>query len=453
MTVLFLHVPKAAGTSYAVALADALGGPSLIPDIPVGITSEEFQQVDVDSLRDYAFVAAHVDYGLCRRAPFLRPATVVRDPVDRIVSWYHYVLNDDGASLAPWRNLIQRRHLTVEEFLLHPSLRWLHGQAETMQIAGYLWSGDPLPFIDDFVPTAMANLAAFAHVGLYERLGDSMRLAQAELGLDSVPVLPDRNVSPARPAELDPDVRAQVAGLLGMDSAFYPLAVAEFERRLAHHGLSDVRSELPPPVRPAAIVRPVGPVPEPVPVGDLGAPARASASAGVGDWIELAWPPEPGSSLSGPLIWPLPLTAPEGAALAGSGDSLVVGDVPPVDIGDNWVRVRAGLYQVQATVPCRWLAGDDEPGDWDLLFDVAWYDDPPIPYAPGLPGMPDVDLWLPQTVPAGLPKLPRRGAPVSVGGLLHVPRDGGHLCFLLGANRPVVASPGDEVQLRYAKVG
>ena len=52
MTVLFLHIPKAAGTSYGAALADALGGERLVPLIPEEITSEDFQQhVDPDSLR------------------------------------------------------------------------------------------------------------------------------------------------------------------------------------------------------------------------------------------------------------------------------------------------------------------------------------------------------------------------------------------------------------------
>ena len=44
--------------------------------------------------------------------------------------------------------------------------------------------------------------------------------------------VPDDNVSPPRPTELDPDVREQVAEMIGMDAAFYPWAVAEFERGL-----------------------------------------------------------------------------------------------------------------------------------------------------------------------------------------------------------------------------
>ena len=62
MTVLFLHVPKAAGTSYAMALADALGGERYLVPIPSEMTSEEFQQVDPETLRRFSFVGAHVDY-------------------------------------------------------------------------------------------------------------------------------------------------------------------------------------------------------------------------------------------------------------------------------------------------------------------------------------------------------------------------------------------------------
>ncbi|MCB1004623.1 MAG: sulfotransferase family 2 domain-containing protein [Acidimicrobiales bacterium] len=220
MTYLFLHVPKAAGTAYAMALARAVGGEHLLVDIPGEYSSEEFQQVDPESLRRYSFVGAHVDYGLVRRAPWLRPITVLRDPVDRVVSWYHYALRSTDEGLAAWRRFLEGRRLSIEEFLSHPQLRWLHGQSETMQLAGYLWSGDPIPHEDRLVPVAAENLASCAHVGLFERLGDSLHLARAELGLADVPALPDANVSPPRPSELDPEVRARVAEVLGMDSAF-----------------------------------------------------------------------------------------------------------------------------------------------------------------------------------------------------------------------------------------
>ena len=449
-TYLFLHVPKAAGTSYSEALGVALGGRRVAIDIPGEMTSEEFQQVDPETLRPYTFVTAHVDYGLVRRAPWLQPVTVLRDPVERIVSWYHYVLRDDGESLAPWRRLIDGRRLSVQDFLLHPQLRWLQGQAQTMQLAGYLWSGDPLPHEDRLVGIAAENLAACAHVGLFERLGDSLRLAQAELGLAAVPELPGANVSPARDDEVDPEVRARVAELLGMDSAFYPLAVAEFERRLAAHGLDGAETALPPPERPVARV--VTPTATPGPGAEPVAEAGGSRGA-VGDWIELTWSPEPGTSIGGPLVWPLPVAAPvaETEVLVG-GDGLRVGDDAPVDVGANWVSVPAGVYEVQATVPCRRFEAHQHD-DWDLLVDVAWYDDPPIPYVPGLPGAPDVTLWLPVRVPVGLPKLPLRGAPVSVAGTLRAPADGGHLCLLIGSSQAVTMSPGDQVRLRVVRIG
>lgn len=447
-TYLFLHVPKAAGTSYSEALGVALGGRRVAIDIPGAMSSEEFQQVDPETLRPYTFVTAHVDFGLVRRAPWLQPVTVLRDPVERIVSWYHYVLRDEGEALVPWRRFIEGRRLSVQDFLLHPQLRWLQGQAQTMQLAGYLWSGDPLPHEDRLVDIAAENLASCAHIGLFERLGDSLRLAQAEPGLDAVPELPGANVSPARDDELDPEVRARVAELLGMDSAFHPFAVAEFERRLAAHGLDGDTTDLAPPARPVATVRPPAAPPSGSP-----APATPPHAGAVGDWIELTWSPEPGTTIGGPLVWPLPLSAPvDETAVVGAGDAVRVADDAPVDVGANWVSLPAGVYEVQATVPCRRFEAQQHE-DWDLLVDVAWYGDPPIPYVPGLPGAPDATLWLPVRVPVGLPKLPLRGAPVSVAGVLRVPDHGGHLCLLLGSSRPVTMSPGDEVRLRVVRIG
>jgi hypothetical protein len=371
VTVLFLHIPKAAGTSYGAALADALGGERLVPLIPEEITSEDFQQnVDPDSLRKYSLVAGHVDFGLCRRAPFLRPATVLREPVDRLVSWYHYVLRSEDVGNAPWRRFIESRRLSVEGFLLHPRIRQLMGQAQTVQIAGYQWSGLAYPPVDDLVGEAEANLATFAHVGLYERLGDSLRLAQAELGLASTPTLPDRNVSPERD-ELDPEVRAAVATRLGMDVAFYEWAVAHFEQRLAAHGLAGEITTLPPPARPPRVA-PIAPA--------AGSPPSSAATAsvpGLGDSVEVAWFADVGDSLGGPLAAPLPLFAPADAVEAHSGASFGVDGDAPLDLGANWLRVTAGVYQVQATVPCRRFGDADPDGDWMLLFQFAWYGSPP----------------------------------------------------------------------------
>lgn len=454
MTVAFLHVPKAAGTSYLEALAAAIGGRQLVVRIPGEITSEAFQQTLVpESLRQYSFVAGHFDYDVCRRAPFLRPVTVLRDPVDRIVSWYHYTLRSVDEGLAPWRRFIEDRHLEVEDFLLHPKLRWLHGQAQTMQIAGYLWSGEPYPEVDRLVPEAEENLARFAHLGLYERLGDSLRLAQAELGLASVPTLPDSNVSPARGAELDPAVRAEVTEMLGMDSMFYPWAVGLFEQRLAAHGLNDESVNLASPERPPPLAvhrspgRHPGPDPEGRPTGE------ERGRAGVGDLVELAWYPRPGEVLGGDLDAPLPVHAPEAAVEVLSGGVFTVDAHPALDLGANWLRVPAGVYQVQATVPCRRFGDIGPDDDWVLLFDFAWYGEPPIPYVPGLPGAADVELWQARTAHPGLPPAPLLGSPISAGGLLRVPDGGGHLCFLLGSTRPVVVSPGDQVRILYVKVG
>lgn len=441
---LLLHVPRTAGTSYGAALAGALGGPHVSIGASEAFASEGFQQVDVEELRRYAFVSAHVDYGLCRRAPFLRPATVLRDPVDRLVSWFHYARRDDSPNLAEWRALIEGRGLTAEEFLLHPTLRSLHGQSQTLQVAGHLWSGDPRPPVDELVPMAVANLGRFAHVGLFERLGDSLRLARAELGLDAVPELPERNVSP-EPLALDPAVREEVAGLLGLDVEFHRAAVAEFERRLAAHGLGGPTTALPPPIRPVEV--------RPAPRRRATTSAPPAPDAAVGDRLTLVWSPSPGSTVGGPLAAPRPLVVPPGAVAARSGSSVGSGDDPPGASAANWLRVEAGAYLVQTSLPCRRFGADPVDAGWDLLVVVGWYDEPPIPGPPDLPGTPDAAVWLPQAVPAGLPELPQRGAPVAVPGLVSVPRGGGHLSVLVGSTVPIVASPNDEVRIDVVRVG
>lgn len=224
MTVAFLHIPKTAGTSYTALLVAGLPCPHLVLDLDGPASAAYLAGLDPADLAGYGLVAGHLDFALCRKAPFLRPVTVLRHPVDRLASWYHHVLRSEVPADQPWKRLIEGRGMPLEGFLLHPTILRMHGQALTEQVAGYAFSGEVPPSGAETLAEAKANLATFAHVGLYERLADSVALARAELELAAGAALPRLNVHRLTPPALPEDLRAAAFERLGLDGEFYSWA-------------------------------------------------------------------------------------------------------------------------------------------------------------------------------------------------------------------------------------
>lgn len=440
MTIALLHIPKTAGTSYTAFLADGLPGDHLVKRLNATDAADFVHQLDPDALRPYSLVAGHFDYELCHRAPFLRPATLLRHPVERLASWYHDIRRSPAEADAPWRRLIEARRLTVEDFLLHPTVQRLHGQTMTEMVAGFGFSRGVPPNAEATLALAKANLETFAHVALHERLDDSAALARAELGIEPSAEVPHLNAGPPS-ASLPADLRDHVARRLALDAELYAWAVEVFERRMTEQGIG--RSVAPPvrtttalPLHPSAPPR--GP--------------RRRRRAKVGDRLALAWEPPEATVLGAPLA------ARSNTAVLRfdevterHGGTFTIEAPGPDDGGRIGVRVPTGLYHAQVTVPCWPCTPPAEP--WTILLAFAWCGDPPIPAGEGLPGNPEVAVWRHQTIRDCLPVVPRRGTPITESALIRAPVSSGQLFVVLGSSVPVQTRPGDRLALDYLRVG
>jgi hypothetical protein len=229
-TLIFMHLPKTAGSSFR----DALG--PLYPSVeriylyhPEGlkgaIEPEGFPDVPVERRARLRFVAGHMRYGLHEHVP--RPSryvTIVREPVDRVVSLYHHyrrvaALGGATPAAAEGRRILE----TNSSFEA-----WVFGQQrnEVDNEVVRRVSGRTAPFgqcPDDMLEEALARVdASFEQVLIYERLPDCMRLLAARLET-SLPALRRLNVNEQRPplAETDATVLARVRELNRLDEAFY----------------------------------------------------------------------------------------------------------------------------------------------------------------------------------------------------------------------------------------
>jgi hypothetical protein len=213
-----LHLPKTAGTGFGALLREAFGI-SLREDYAAPPMQFAPRQRQWRAVRDGwrlrgawppglravhgHFLPVHYRVALAGRpAHFI---TWLREPVERLVSHYHYwrhdYAGDDPAQ--PLRNRILAEDWSLERFCLGPELRDLYRQ--------YLWG---------FAPRR------FAFIGLTEHYDqDLARFARDWLGRAPAPA--ERvNAGPPR-AALDPALRRAIERHHARDVALYRWAQAQ----------------------------------------------------------------------------------------------------------------------------------------------------------------------------------------------------------------------------------
>tara|TARA_R110000787_G_scaffold57740_1_gene131761 strand:- start:1048 stop:1728 length:681 start_codon:yes stop_codon:yes gene_type:complete len=97
----FLHIPKCAGTSIAAAITEALGEGQCYE---YGKTAPyKAYEASAFTLDKYKFIAGHLTISQIEliRGP-KKIFTVVRDPVERVLSWYEFIRRNKRTTLYPW---------------------------------------------------------------------------------------------------------------------------------------------------------------------------------------------------------------------------------------------------------------------------------------------------------------------------------------------------------------
>lgn len=243
--ILFLHIPKTAGTTLKRFLYHRFPAEACLLDPPRPAALEE------GKFDGYQFFAGHVDYdfvGRYRRRPFV--LTSLRNPIDRALSAYYYQrtprLAIEIKSVAPHigeqaaEQILDdlRRvnsHRTLPQFLrAEPDLaRKTLGNVQTEYLAGAsavaTYGAQP----DRLLAIAREHLRALDALLLVERLPESLALINPEWD-DPVQIgLPSDNTTPGRrpiqdhtPAEIE-----MLDALTSLDLDLYRYGEELFEQR------------------------------------------------------------------------------------------------------------------------------------------------------------------------------------------------------------------------------
>lgn len=88
MKIVFLHIPKTAGQSIHAGLVDAFGSEVVCP----ARVNEQLQVMSIKEINKYSVFSGHFDWSLldCLKGN-VYVFTVLRDPLERILSFYFYL--------------------------------------------------------------------------------------------------------------------------------------------------------------------------------------------------------------------------------------------------------------------------------------------------------------------------------------------------------------------------
>jgi hypothetical protein len=239
-TVIFLHIPKSAGTTLGAILRRQYSRGSV-----TSLRGEAGDHLRAASDADKASVQAligHMPFGFHECFPHpCTYVTVLREPIARVISFYYHVRRDrghylhrDGAATG----------MSLEQFVSSGvSTEANNGQTRAISGEGVVLAPFPSMGIGfDQCPPAMLDRAIgnlrehFPVVGLSERFDETLMLLRQELRWTRTPYYCRERVGRNIPTDLRTNVPRRVAAIIEryneLDCALYEYAVRQFDERL-----------------------------------------------------------------------------------------------------------------------------------------------------------------------------------------------------------------------------
>lgn len=249
--VIFLHIPKCAGTSFLDFLRESIPSGAVF-DVNMGLDYPR-RLLELESLRaedraELRLVCGHLPWGVHRLLPQASIyVTLLRHPVDRLVSHYSFVKENKRHHLHATvmherMSLVDYAQSGLSGELENGQTRLLCGRPESDSLRGHA------PIDREHLNEALENLLGTrAQFGLMEAYDASRELIAQACGWPAPPPATHKNVTRRRPS-LSAISRREwdvIVDRNPLDMELYEAAVREFDRRANDCGVLFDRNSIP----------------------------------------------------------------------------------------------------------------------------------------------------------------------------------------------------------------
>lgn len=238
-TVIFLHILKTAGTTLNAILENyypAERSYATFPNQrhPEG-SLEGFYALSTEAKANIDLLTGHMGFGLHKYLP--RTAvyiTILRNPVDRVISHYYHEYRDPGSQL----HKLIHAGMGLKEYVQYYAEAGEMDNLQTRMIAGNWEKRGFGPCTEEMLATAKQNLRDyFIVVGLTERFDETYLLLKKHLGWKTR-LYRKYNVAQNRPQQhkLSAETLQVIDELNRYDTALYHFAVKRFAAQIRQQG-------------------------------------------------------------------------------------------------------------------------------------------------------------------------------------------------------------------------
>lgn len=238
LRVIFLHIGKTAGSSFNSFLDNYYANTF----IKIGGSGperkkqelKELSEIDLNKLQKIHLIKGHVDYGIHELVPQFnwKYITFLRDPVERVISLYYYILNTPQHYL---NEELTANNISFEEFMKGNYTVEVSNE-QTRLIAGRKHKSS-----ENLLDIAIGNLEnEFACVGLTERFEESICLMKNNLGLKwKYPVYESTNINKKKESNISPQLLDIIREANQLDIQLYDYAKNRFESDIAKININE----------------------------------------------------------------------------------------------------------------------------------------------------------------------------------------------------------------------